>query len=203
MVSLYQPWPQNELRQGEILGPLYVHSAAHPATRLLVAPVVNSRRFDASIVLTADCDLLNDYTARREAAAAQRSPLAEPNALPMVVLCPLFPKADLVLAASGREVWRRITQNQNERYHYLPRVRLEEGSEIVVPEYYVDFKQAFGIPPDQIYGAIEAGEVWRPAHIGPVFLQDLVHRAFGFMSRVGPDVSQLVVEVESPPGSHP
>ncbi len=56
-----------------------------------------------------------------------------------------------------------------------------------LPELFLDFKKCIGIAPESLYESIAANHIARIARVPPVFIQDLTHRLYGFLSRVGPD----------------
>jgi hypothetical protein len=84
---------------------------------------------------------------------------------------------------SGPEL-RQLKGNKMERYHHFP-AALAQGHQL--QSMFLDFKRCLGIPPETLYESIEAQQIVRVATIPPVFLQDLTHRLYGYLSRVGPD----------------
>jgi hypothetical protein len=89
------------------------------------------------------------------------------------------------LKAKGSENWKRIRQNQDERFHQLAGAPINGPQAASLPPLFLDFKKTFTVPTSALYSAIQAQGVERVALIPPVFLQDLMHRYFGFHSRVG------------------
>jgi hypothetical protein len=59
-----------------------------------------------------------------------------------------------------------------------------------LPELILDFKKSTGMPPESVYACIAANQITRVARVPDVFLQDLTHRLYGYLSRVGPDFRQ-------------
>jgi hypothetical protein len=54
-----------------------------------------------------------------------------------------------------------------------------------MPELYIDFKRVFGVFTAELYDGITNGGVIRKAVVPSIYLHDLMHRFFGFLSRVG------------------
>jgi hypothetical protein len=81
--------------------------------------------------------------------------------------------------------FRRIKQNQDERYHHFPEAPIgERDGGAGFPNLYLDFKKTLALPTLQLYEGIRDGGVTRRAVVPPIFLHDLVHRFFGYLSRV-------------------
>ncbi len=183
MPFAYEPPCTNELRQGELIGPLYEHHVRYAAVAIAnAAPVVESERHDRVFVITSDCDLLKDWSARRSDLPNQADFVSG------VLLCVAHTRDNLVTPTQfGQREWRRLDRNQDERFHCLPEASVRDSGQ-PVPALYVDFKRTFMVRPDLIYQGFEAGDpILRIGCIGPVYLQDLIHRLFGFLSRVSPD----------------
>jgi hypothetical protein len=116
----YQDIPASgELRQGEILADVYEYRLVESSGGAPGAPELPAE-FDPilhafTIVMTPDCDLLTDFNRRLE------GDLAHNAILHHVLLCDIFKEDEIrSRVAPGRDIWKSITGNQNERYHYLP-----------------------------------------------------------------------------------
>jgi hypothetical protein len=136
------------------------------------------------VVVTADCDLLKDFKNRQSAATFR--PADEVGHLHV---CDLYRRAEianLTPATFGAKERRRIDQNQDERYHRFPAATIGAAG-VNLDELFLDFKRTFNLPTEQVYLQIAAGQTTRIARVPDVFLQDLAHRLFGYLSRVGPD----------------
>ncbi len=185
----YEPPPDSgPLRQGEILANVWEHRASHHAS----APdddrdaVVHSFLHPRVIVMTADCDLDQDFNVRfsdgrlEEPLEVFKRDYGDSALLPHLLLCDLYDESEIrSKIARGSEVWRRILQNQNERYHHL------NGGVWWLPNLYLDFKKTLAIPTESTYLALGAAGTRRLAVVPPVYIHDLMHRFFGFLSRVG------------------
>ena len=151
---------------------------------LFATPTVDIINHPRVVVVSADCDLLKDFGNRVDGKVVRVA-----HALPHILLCDLYSSDELVpvlpTAFGGKEM-AKVDGNQHERYHCLPEAAVETTTTIV-PKLYLDFKKCFGLPPEHIYHSIGHGVLTRIGCIGPVFLQDLTHRLYGFLSRVGPE----------------
>jgi hypothetical protein len=182
------PASSPELRQGELLRNVWEHRSVQtsPATPE-VPPQVLAVYHEVVVVLTADCDLLQDYN-DRPSADPSSSP-EDPNShrlLAHVLLCDAYDGAPLKVRFQQSRLWSRVEKNQDERYHHLDAATV--GDEIqgatTIPDLYLDFKKAFGLSPESIYEGIRTGHVVRLAVIPPIYLHHLMHRFYGFLSRV-------------------
>lgn len=130
------------------------------------------------IVMTADCDLLWDFRAR---------PATDPGAAALllsVIVCDLYEGPVLRQRFTGAsDLWRRVSQNQDERYHHLNSAGIVD-SESQLVDFYVDFKKAFGLAPEAVYQGMDSNQVRRLAVMPPIYMHDLMHRFYAFASRV-------------------
>jgi hypothetical protein len=127
----------DELRQGEIITDLEQH-LYDP-----VAQSVNIIRHRYIIILSQDCDLYNDSIARKGGGA---SPLNG-------VLIYEAEKHDEFRKKlpSGTDIWKRVRQNNDERYHLLEAVPPElDLLGAGLPNLCVDFKRIFTLPAAEI-----------------------------------------------------
>lgn len=86
------------------------------------------------------------------------------------------------------DIWRRIRDNQDERFHTLPVIppELDEMNE-GVPELVLDFKRCFSLATTESYRQLEpeaAGGPRRRGFLLPPFRDQVSTRAFGFHGRV-------------------
>lgn len=138
---------------------------------------IEERVHPLAIVVTQDCDLLWDYRARE--ASGDAAP--KNKILPNVLLCELW-EADLLRGtqAISSEPWKRIRQNQDERYHYLQPCDTTNDSEgSGLSALVIDFKRVFTVPTDELYRRVSIGQIRRRSMLEGLFLQDLSNR-FGY-----------------------
>lgn len=193
MPFIYTPsQPVGELRQGEILSGMYDLQVCHEP----IAPVedgdipVDPVLHPLVLVMTADCDLLQDYQARAnlgEKRGEIRVDRDEPGLLPYVLLCDLFLESELKSSLpQGSEIWRRVRQNQNERYHHLASAWIGlEADQRWLPHLYMDFKKILATPPQWLYRALDKAAIKREAVIPSIHLQRTMQRFYAFQARVG------------------
>ena len=134
-----------ELRQGEIISSLA--QASYDSSAEQVSIVIHP----FAVVATQDCDLLWDYEGTRE---------GKPSDLNGVLLYEAEP-ADQAKTKlpRGNDIWKRIIQNRDERYHLLESVRADddcvgEG----IPGLIIDFKRFFTLAASEIYRQITIAE---------------------------------------------
>jgi hypothetical protein len=166
-----------ELRQGEIMSTVIQvrlregAALAGPDARELVEVV---HRW--TILATQDCDLEQDFRARQGATATDK-------VLPNALLCMAQEAAGVQVA--GKDVWKRLQQNKDERYQFLERVP-PEGDALGqgVPELVVDFKQYFTLPTDELYERVRQGQALRRCRLVNEYLLHFASRFSYYQSRV-------------------
>jgi hypothetical protein len=131
-----------------------------------------------AIVLTQDCDLTQDWRQR------QSLPVDEGKLLPSVLFAQVHQALHLRARIEGSEMWKRVKQNKDERYHFLEAVpdqedALGEG----LPELGIDFKRYFTIPTDEVYKRIEK-DTRRRCRLRSPYLEHLSTRFCYYQFRV-------------------
>lgn len=169
---------QSGLRQGEILSNvvrIQVRLPSLGAAEQRIEPVVHS----FAVILTQDCDLEQDFKARQ----GQNKP---DKLIPNVLFCHVA-TAEQLRGTMGitTDIWKRISQNKDERYHFLQKVgddseALHQG----LPELGLDFKHYFTLPTDELYHRIENGEAKRRCILVSPYLEHLSSRFAHFICRV-------------------
>ena len=178
------------LRQCEILSGVV---QAHLDSEALVSgrADVRQRKYAYAVILTQDCDLTQDFDARR-AVVGELNPTERDvrsrsdKIIPSVLLCQVLTAqeqrgADKITS----DIWTRIRQNKDERYHFLQAV---DGScdpkQEDLPELAIDFKRYFTVPTDELYWRIDAGQTRRRCLMASPYLEHLSTRFAYFLSRV-------------------
>jgi len=167
------------LRQGEILTNVVrikLDLATLGTSKLDVVTFVHPY----AMIVTQDCDLEQDFNVRF------REPKVSDKLLPSILFCELATAVEL-RGTTGitSDIWRRISQNKDERYHFLQAV--EAGSDAQqsgLPELGIDFKRVFTLPTDELYLRIELGEAKRRSVLQSPYLEHLSERLAHFNSRV-------------------
>lgn len=180
------------VRQGEILGPLWEHRAEYPPRKIPWGQSVRVRSVmrDLVVVLTPDCDLEWDYDMRfLELGGSDRGgndPESHPQAVSQVLVCQLYDREQIRPRFKGEgDLWSRITENQDERYHRFPSAAIENALHpMYLHELFLDFKKATAVACDTLYQGVLGGDVERIAVVPPYYVHDLIHRFYGFLSRI-------------------
>lgn len=179
-------------RQAEVIGPIWEHRSLAAPIEIEAGAEIPTRavRHDLAVVMTPDCDLLWDFEARFETddARAGYSP-ESPSidglavAVPHVLLCEAYAYDDARTRVKESRLFKLIEVNRDERYHHFPTALIGEGGQSL-NDLYLDFKKPLAVPTSQLYDGVRLGGVSRVAWIPPVWRHDLIHRFYGFMSRV-------------------
>jgi hypothetical protein len=134
-----------------------------------------------AVVLSQDCDLDQDWKVRQ---SAVDDPKAAQRQLPSVLFAQVHDAEELKGRVGASDLWKRVKQNKDERYHFLEAVSpnqdaLADG----LPELGIDFKRYFTIPTDELYRRIEKGTHRRCRLVSP-YLEHLSTRFCYYQFRV-------------------
>lgn len=179
---IYIPPVFPHLRQAEVIADLYELRPQIPA-----GDNVQPDKFDPidhpySVVVSQDCDLEWDYKARQSQAPTHKL-------LEHVLFCALFPVSEIQDRSGGSQLFKRMRQNQDERYHSLvaaPVNGLTDG----LPWLFADFKMIFSLPLAFAYWQITSGQATRKGSLPSPYLEDLIHRLYTFLGRVATPPAQ-------------
>ena len=151
---IYAPSKRGALRQGEMITGLV-------QARLTIAAVgADPKKVKWSgiehpfaIILSQDCDLAQDWRARRRASAAD--PNARKRLLSNILFAQVHEAAEVKVDIGVSDIWKRVRQNKDERYHFLQAVEAK-GDRLGcgLPELSIDFKHYFTLPTDEVYKRI-------------------------------------------------
>lgn len=180
---MFAPSPESgAFRQGEILSDVVQsHISLDSVNPDAKEIAVEQKIHPHAIILTQDCDLDWDFKARQQGEHGNRFQLKQ---VPNTLFCELIP-ADMLrgqmrdAGVSGSDLWKRITQNRDERYHWFPEAsnegdRMGQG----LPALVADFKRVFTVPTDEVYTRLHYG-TRRRSMLKTPFLQHFSAR-FGF-----------------------
>ena len=186
------------LRQGEILtGLVRVRQSLDSIGALDVS--VDEVTHPFLIVMTQDCDLAQDAEARKAQASAanDQSLLNDPefkrkfgNApklmIENVLFCEAMPTSDMkIIVPPGKDIWKRIIQNKDERYQCLESVpSAHDLAGEGVPSLGCDFKRFVTIPVDEVYKRLELNPSLRRARLLTPYAEHLLHRFCNFQCRI-------------------
>lgn len=206
------PPSSGTLRQGEILRDVYEHVPNFPAAKSKEGEEfpVNSIHHPLLIVMSPDCDLVWDFKGRFPDKQGKEQPksiqdfleigkivlhviLAKitkdiTKTLPPSILRVLFAKicdtGTIYRRCLDSSHFDRVSNNQDERYHHFPEAPVGNPPIYSVPELYIDFKKSLSIPTQNLYEGLQVGGIKRVALIPDKYIHDLMHRSYGFLSRV-------------------
>lgn len=168
----------DRLWQGEVLSGLIVLRPRLETIAPDIQTVLDEVTHPYAIVLTQDCDLESDYG--RD--ASRRHGVS----LPSIILCEATPISALRGACPpGKDIWKRISQNKDERYHCLEMIPpdLDAAGQGVAP-LGIDFKRYFTMPTAEVYRRIELGQAKRRARLITPYAEQLSCRCFHFQCRI-------------------
>jgi hypothetical protein len=124
------------------------------------------------IVMNADCDLEWDFKARFPSQQEQdQSPDIDedhPALIPFVFLCDVYGEEQIRPNIKGSDIWRRIKQNQDERYHHFVPAPLGNPPIGSLPDLYLDFKKVLALPTRRLYEGLARG-IERIAVVPPIY----------------------------------
>jgi hypothetical protein len=148
--------------------------------------ILQERLLPYCIVLSQECDLEHDFNNRADVAKCERD---TDKFLQSILLCPAYPAeqlrggthlqdAGLKMQKINSDEWKRVKQNSNYRYHFLP-----EQPDIQLPDLAVDFKQYLTIPREVAYRNVTRKKVL--TSLDDLFREHLSGRFAHYLSRVG------------------
>ena len=182
------------LRQGELLAGVYLHIVDLPLTEIEEGSPsdVYTTYHPYLLIINNDCDLRYDFQARfpdpeSQSAYSPALKIEKSHALlPFVNAYSLYEEVG-IRGTEGRALssqpWRRVRQNQDERYHRIAPAEVEAtGTEL--PEFFLDFKRIIALPTEYLYEGIAGKGIRRLGILPSPYIHDLVHRCSSFQSRV-------------------
>jgi hypothetical protein len=174
-IGIYEPpVATGALRQGEVLSQVVQVKlqSAEEENR----PTVELVEHPFAVIVSQDCDLYWDFKARQE---------NRQFSLPSVLFCEVVTAEELRGTPEIKsDIWKRIRQNQDERYQFLQAVPAEKDAQgLGLPELGLDFKRYFTIPTEEVYRQLGASAKRRCRLVTP-YAEHLSNRFFQFQSRV-------------------
>jgi hypothetical protein len=137
-----------------------------------------TKQHPLAIILTQGCELEQDFKARRRQ-------VPEDKLVPCILFCELNLASQMRDPKMSSNIWNRISQNNDERYHFFQAVDQDQDTQGEgLPELGVDFKRLFAIPTDEVYWRISTGEVKRRCLLKSPYLEHFCRRFANFLSRV-------------------
>lgn len=177
-VAKYASVPDGDrLRQGEILAGLI-----QIRQTLATIGAQNAQLLEIihpfAVVLTQDCELAQDFAARESG--------DENRQLPSILVCEAVATIDLKLKLPpGKDIWKRVIQNKDERYQCLEEVPAnQDAASQGIPSLGCDFKRFFTAAADEVYRRIELQQIVRRSRLVTPYAEHLLHRFCNFQARI-------------------
>ena len=163
------------LRQGEILSDLRRYRV-ELATLTSDNPTLIEVLYPFVVVLTQDCDVTQQSVP---------NPGSNPP-LPCVLLAEVTTATQLRGQKDiNSDAWKRITQNREERYHFLEAVMAEDdAANQGLEELALDFKRYLAVPTDELYALIGAGRAHLRCVLNRPYMEHLCHRFGSYLGRI-------------------
>lgn len=151
------------------------------------------------IAMTQDCDLAQDADAREVERRGVNNPSLLNDAdfkkkldnapklkIENVLFCEAMSTPDMKNSVPpGKDIWKRIIQNKDERYQCLEAVPAEQDlARQGMPSLGCDFKRFVTIPVDEVYKRLELNPAIRRARLQTPYAEHLLHRFCNFQSRI-------------------
>jgi hypothetical protein len=183
-----EPPASGEIRQGELLKNVVEHRPAvamdtspHPPQ---FTPIVH----DVVLVLSPDCDLERDYHTRFPDKAPeyhakrvkQKGP--QPWQLHHIRVCEVFDGQSIKPQMTNSGFLDDARKKTHDRFYQIPGGGVPAGQQF--PELFLDFKMIFGMAPEALYAAMEAGSILRLGILQHPFITDVVSRSLVFEGRI-------------------
>ena len=173
----------DRLRQGQVLRNLYEYVPTGTVAED-GSTEVTTVQHQLLVVISPECDLVSDYTARnRDSSGVSGQPQADSNLLEHIQCCKLFEEGDIRRPHGiNSAAWSFVKSNRHERYHMVPpdiRGRPDNSEPL-----YLDFKRVLSVSTAYLYQMLETSDLELGEIIEPPWLHQLVHRCYGFQSRV-------------------
>lgn len=131
-----------------------------------------------AIVLSQDCDLDQDWKVR------QSGESREAQLLPSVLFAQVHEASLLRGRVGASDIWKRVRQNKDERYHFLQAIPSQEDAEgRGLSELGIDFKRYFTLSTDEVYKQVE-DEAHRRCRLVSPYLEHLSTRFCYYQFRV-------------------
>ncbi|MGA9999352.1 MAG: hypothetical protein WBQ04_04470 [Candidatus Acidiferrales bacterium] len=171
-------------RQAEILSNLIQRRRSLKSLLPAATPEIIEIMHPYAILISQDCDLERDASARKDE-IPDKIDTASDKILPNVLFCEVVTVEQLLAAVpKGKDIWKRIVQNKDERYHVLEKVPPSQDSQGTgLPALGIDFKRYFTVPTDELYVQVKTGTIRRCRLCTP-YLEHFSNRLAHFLSRV-------------------
>lgn len=188
MPGIYTPSEGGALRQGELVtGLVQIKLALELVDAETPDFQIDQEAHPFAIVLSQDCDLEQDWKARQSIIGPGFGPdVLHPTgaSLPAILFAEVHDAKDLRGRVGASNIWQRVRQNKDERYHFLETINSsEDATREGLPELGIDFKRYFTLPTEEVYKRLERSAQRRCRLTSP-YLEHLSTRFCYYQFRV-------------------
>lgn len=189
MAGIYTRSEEGALRQGEIITGL-VHAQLDIETLEAEDARWIAEAHPYAITLSQDCDLDQDWKSQ----VPTDKPKLATRQLPSVLFAQVHEAVDLKGSGGlNSELWKRVKQNKDERYHFLERVSPENDAlDQGLPEMGIDFKRYFTLPTEEVYRRLQK-TARRRCRLASPYLEHLSTRFCYYQFRVALPLDHLSI----------
>jgi len=182
IVNIYTPSVAGTpLRQGEILTGIYQYRRSLASLRSQTHEIEEIEH-PYAVVMSPDCDLEQDFAERTDSVKKDAQP---DKLIPNILLLEAITVDELRATTSpGKDIWKRIRQNKDERYHVLEDVPVNGDSDGKgLPALGIDFKRYFTVPTDELHEQC-GNTAKRRCYMESPYAEHINRRFAEFLSRV-------------------
>jgi len=189
MALVYEQGGNGPIRQAEVLSSVSEFQAISSTDGDADAIAIREVEHPLVLVMSQDCDLEQDFNVRHP---TEKPPLSRedaevhPTALSHILLCDAHEESELkkrLPESTGSKDFRRIAQNQNDRYHRIEGAAIRDTGQTVEP-LFLDFRRHLSIPCPDIYQQLISKSAGRKARLPGYYLHDLNHRFHSYLARI-------------------
>lgn len=169
---------EGQLWQGEILRNIIQVNQRIDTIGSGQSPVIQEVEHPFAVIFTQNCDLERDFEQRSKNFSGAPT-------LANVLFCDAMPASSLkALVPPGKDIWKRIIQNNDDRYQCLEAFTDPSLTSEVCPALGIDFKTYFSVPTEEVHLRIRLGQAQRICRLISPYSEHLARRFYNFHSRV-------------------
>lgn len=188
MALVYEQASNGALRQAEILGPIVDYQAVLDQGNGDDPKSTRRRTHHRVIVMSQECDLEHDFETRYpngQEPLSQKEAEESGRTLLHVLLCDIYAANELseLQPDFKAKIFKRIEDNQMERYHYLGKASVFETADEVGP-LFIDFRKYLAAPCGEVYDQLASESSQRIARLPAYYLHDLAQRFHSYLARI-------------------
>jgi hypothetical protein len=178
LIVVYRPSDTHgPLRQAEVLSDVFQYRRSFLSLRAKTHELEEIQH-PYAIVMSPDCDLEQDFGSRMGKIKADKT-------ISDILLLQAITVDELrATTPAGKDIWKRIRQNKDDRYHVIESADPQEDAiGAGLPALGIDFKRYFTVPLDELYEQC-ANQTKRRCFLDSPYSEHLNRRFSDFLSRV-------------------